>query len=392
MVDRLTEDYPVDFAPREASTPAESGVRARGRIVVNPRRAILCALGVLSSAFILSRFYNYVTEDRFFVSTDDAYVRADISTLAAKVSGYIAAVNVVENQRVTANEVIATIDPVDYRLAVDAAQKKLKTQRLTIGRIDHQIEGQSSLIAQAVAQLSAAEAEARRAVDELRRVQQLLYRGYATRQRFEQAQADEARAGANVSAARAAVSYARMNERILRDQKTEAQAVHEELSVALAKSEQDFVATQVRSPFDGVIGNKAVHVGQFVQPGTRLFAVVSTNDAYVEANFKETQLQDIKLDQEARIALDALPGERIAGRVESIAPATGSQFSLLPPENATGNFTKIVQRVPVRIAVSSRVAADFLRPGMSVRVDVDTRARKAEDVLKTESRYARTAR
>jgi membrane fusion protein (multidrug efflux system) len=194
------------------------------------------------------------------------------------------------------------------------------------------------------------------------------------RQSVDQALADRDRTKAAVAAAEAAVAAAQAQRDVLDAQKGEAQRARAELVNALDRARRDLSFTQIRAPFDGIVGNRAAQPGQYVQPGTRLLALVPAQSAYVEANFKETQLARMKPGQKVEIAVDALSGRKIEGVVASIAPATGSQFSLLPPENATGNFTKIVQRVPVRIAVPADLAAKgLLRPGLSVVASVDTR-------------------
>jgi membrane fusion protein (multidrug efflux system) len=318
--------------------------------------------------------YHWFTEGRFIIGTDDAYVKADTSTIAAKVSGYITAVAVSDNARVKAGDLLASIDDGDYKLAVDAAARKIDTQTATIARLAAQAEAQKSLIAQAEAQLAAARADASRTALEFDRATKLVQSSYGTQQRLEQAQADRDRAKALVDQANAAVTTAEANLAVIEAQKAEAESTRTELQTALDRANRDLSFTEIRAPFDGVIGNKAVQPGQYVQPGTRLLALVPLDSVYVEANFKETQLDRLLPGQPVDVFVDAYSERHFEGTVESFAPASGSQFSLLPPENATGNFTKVVQRLPVRIKVPAQVAAEgWLRPGLSIVVDVHTR-------------------
>jgi len=347
-----------------------------------PGRARLSAWRVAMLAAVLAAlgaggyFGTYWwTTGRFLVSTDDAYVGAYTTTLAAKISGYVASVAVSDNAQVRAGEVIATIDDGDYQLAVESARDKVATQRSTIARIGRQIAAQLAAVDQARAQLASARAGSTRMQLELDRQQALATRDFASRQTLEQALANRDQAVAGVQSADAALQSAEANVDVLKGQQDEAARTLKELETALAKAERDLSFAVVRAPFDGVIGNRAVQVGDYVQPGQRLASLVPLDAVYVDANFKETQLARLHPGQSVAITVDAVPDRSFTGLVESFAPASGSVFSLLPPDNATGNFTKIVQRVPVRVRLPAAVAQEgMLRPGMSVVVSVDTRA------------------
>ena len=316
----------------------------------------------------------YWTAGRYLVSTDDAYVGAKNTTLAAKVSGYVEAVTVEDNAKVHAGDVIAKIEDGDYRLAVDSARAKVTTQQATIERIGKQIEAQQAAIDQAKAQLVSAQAGATRAELDFGRQQTLAARDYASKQALDAAQANKDQTKAAVQGAQAAVEAAEANVDVLKAQQEEAARSLKELNTALAKAERDLSFTVIRAPMDGVVGNRAMQVGDFVQPGQRLASLVPLDAVYVDANFKETQLAKLKPGQPVKIAVDAMGGDKIDGIVVSLAPASGSVFSMLPPDNATGNFTKIVQRVPVRIQVPLELAEKgALRPGTSVVVSVDTK-------------------
>ncbi|MGA0562178.1 HlyD family secretion protein [Ancylobacter sp. VNQ12] len=311
---------------------------------------------------------------RFLVATDDAYVGADTSVLAAKVSGHIVAVEVEANQPVKAGDVIARIDDGDYALALKAAEGKIATQQAAIDRYGQQIEAARANVDQAKAQLVADQAELNRTELELGRQSELVKSQFSSRATLDNARADRDKAQAAVDAGKASVTSAEANIAVLEAQRNEAAHTLAELRTARDQAQRDLDFTVIRAPFDGIVGNRAVQVGQLVQAGTRLIALVPIRKVYVDANFKETQLGRLQAGQKVNVEVDAYPDEEFHGRVVSVAPASGSVFSLLPPENATGNFTKIVQRVPVRIELdeAARDKAE-LRPGMSVVATVDTR-------------------
>jgi membrane fusion protein, multidrug efflux system len=365
------DDNGLDMPPGEvASGPA---TKAPAPLPSNKAR-ILTGLGIataLAAAYLIG---NWALVGRYIVSTDDAYLRADMAVIAPKVSGYVASLKVQDNDRVKAGDVLLNIDPEDYKLAVDAARTKAATQDAAIVRAGQQIEVQKAVIAQAAAQLTSAEADARRAAADLARSKSLAVKDFTSRKALDAAVADNERAQSAVLNAAAGLASAKANEQVVMAQRTEAEQLKAELAVQLAKAERDLTFTTLRAPFDGIVANRVAQLGQYVQPGNRLLALVPLDRMYIEANFKETQLQKLKPGQLVDIELDADPSKTVVGRVESLAPASGSQFSLLPPENATGNFTKIVQRVPVRISVPvSGFEPGKLRPGLSVVVKVRTR-------------------
>jgi len=407
---RLGEDFAdadsADAQPLEAETSAPPVARqmpgegaptvphGKERPQRSSRRKFVFGAVAVAAAGIAGWFgYDYVTVGRFTVSTDDAYVQAYNTTLAAKVAGYVASVPVTDNTYVHTGDVIATIDDGDYRLAVDSAREKIATQEATIARMAHQIAAQQAAVEQAKTQLLAAQAAAVRAELELNRQNMLVARDASSRQLQEQAQAARDQAVAGVQGARAAIESAAANVDVLKGQRQEAVSTLDELRTALAKAERDLSFTVIRAPIDGVIGNRAVQVGDYVQTGQRLASLVPLADVYVTANFKETQVARLRPGQPVSIAVDALPEHAIRGTVESFSPASGAVFSLLPPDNATGNFTKIVQRLPVRIRVPADVARErLLRPGMSVVVSVNTKSVAVADTgrpLQTQSASAR---
>jgi membrane fusion protein (multidrug efflux system) len=354
-------------APNEAAGgPAKSKGR-RKRVLLGAVAAIVVAAGGWFGV-------HYVTVGRYMVSTDDAYVHADATTLAAKVAGYVSSIDVPDNSFVRAGDIVARIDDGDYRLALEAARGKVETQRATVARIGEQIPAAQAQVEQARAQLVSAQAAATRADSELARQVALAQRDFASRQTLEQATANRDQAAAAVQAAHAAIDAAVANVAVLHAQQQEAERTLEELKTAEAKAARDLSFTIVRAPIDGVIGNRAIKVGDFVQTGTRVAAIVPLDDVYIDANFKETQLARLRPGQPVEVSVDALPDRDFKGTVASVSPASGSVFSLLPPDNATGNFTKIVQRLPVRIHLPDAVTAQrLLRPGMSVVVSVNTK-------------------
>ncbi len=318
--------------------------------------------------------YDWWIDGRFMVETDDAYVGADMATMAPKVSGYVASVPAQQNMRVKAGDPLVTLDDGDYRLALAAADGKIATQQASIARFDRQIAAASAQISQAKAQVDSANADSARAAADFDRAQQLAKSTYGSRQSLDQATADKLRTAASVEAAKAGVVSAEANRDVLAAQKEEAQRTLDELKTARAQRQRDLDATVIRAPFDGVVGNKAAQAGDYVTPGKRVMAIVPLDRVYVDANFKETQLAEIQPGEKVRLSVDAYPEHDVTGVVDSLAPASGAQFSLLPPENATGNFTKIVQRVPVRIHVDpADVAKGRLRPGLSLIAAVDSR-------------------
>jgi len=374
---------------RDAAEPPAGGAppAAPGR-VRSPRRFVLPLVALAALGYGVYWGYDWFVEGRFLVSTDDAYVGADASIIAAKVAGHIVEVPVAENQKVHAGDLLARIDDGDYRLAVDAAKAKIATQDATIARFGRQIEAQNAAIDQAAAQIASTDAQAegavadqKRAALELDRSQKLADVAFGSQQRLEQATADRARAAATLAAALAgkagavaALAGAKDAAEVLKAEQTEAERARGELVTAEAKAERDLSFTEIRAPFDGVVGNKAAVVGQYAMPGTRLLAVVPVQSAYVDANFKETQLDAIRPGQKVDIAVDSFDGRVVPGIVESVSPASGAQFSLLPPDNATGNFTKVVQRVTVRIAIAPEaLAREPLRSGLSVVATIHTR-------------------
>ncbi|WP_248310219.1 HlyD family secretion protein [Bosea sp. 117] len=361
----------AEAAPPSTPEAAVQAAPARRR----SRRPLIFG-GILAVLLVGGGWYgvDWWRVGRFEVSTDDAYVGADTTVLAAKVGGYVKSVEVATNQPVKAGDVIARIDDGDYVLALKAAENKIATQQAALTRFDEQIKAGQASVDQSKAQLVSTQAELKRTQLEFDRQDQLARSSFASRSALDNARADRDKAQASVDAADAAVTSAQAAIAVLEAQRAEAVRVLDEYRTARDQAQRDLDFTVVRAPVDGVVGNRAVQVGQLVQQGTRLAAVVPLGAVYVDANFKETQLGRLHPGQRVRVEVDAYPDEDFEGQVLSVSPASGSVFSLLPPENATGNFTKIVQRVPVRIELdAAALAKRELRPGMSVTTVVDTR-------------------
>jgi len=366
----VRQDVPTATIEAKPAAPVAKEAKARRPLV---RAGLGAALVLALGAGAYYGHYWWVT-GRYMVSTDDAYVGARSATLSPKVSGYISSLMVGDNAAVQAGDVVAQLDDGDYKLAVQSARDQVGVQKATIERISKQVGAQEAAVDQAKAQIASAEAGLTRAELELKRQLSLAGKEYASRQTLEQAQANRDQAVASVQNAKAGLEAASANVDVLKAQQMEAQRTLAQYETSLAKAERDLSFTTIRAPYEGVIGNRAVQVGDYVQPSQRLASLVPLDAVYIDANFKETQLAGLRPGQPVSVTVDALPGRKIDARVESVAPASGSVFSLLPPDNATGNFTKVVQRVPVRIHVARELAEQsVLRPGMSVIVKVDTK-------------------
>jgi membrane fusion protein, multidrug efflux system len=311
---------------------------------------------------------------RFLQSTDDAYVQSDVSIISPKVEGYIKKVKVADNQEVAEGAVLFVIDDRDFKAKVAQAEAAVAIEEASVASYEARLKLQQSMIDQATASVASAEADLDREQQDYKRYSALMTSDFASRQRFEQAQADARKGEAGVARSRAALAAEQNQLAVLRSQQREEQAKLQQARANLQLAQNDLDNTVIRAPVSGVAGNRAGQVGQYVKAGTQLLSLVPLPHVYVTANFKETQLTHMRPGQLAEVSVDAYPDLTLEGRIESFAPGSGAQFSLLPPDNATGNFTKIVQRVPVRIALpASGPLAGLLRPGLSVTVTVDTR-------------------
>src|SRR5256714_3127304 len=312
---------------------------------------------------------------RFLQATDDAYVQSDVTLISPKIEGYIKEVRARDNEPVAVGQILFVIDDRDFAAKAAQAEAVLATEDATVGTYGTRPKLQQTMIDQASANLRSSEAALGHAERDYERYPALATSDYASRQRYETAEADSAKADAALGKARAGLATEQNQLAVLGSQKREEEAKLMQTRAALQLAKNDLDNTVIRAPVTGIAGNRAGQIGQYVKPGTQLLSLVPLPHVYVTANFKETQLTRMRPGQPAEISVDAYPDQALEGRIESFAPASGAQFSLLPPDNATGNFTKIVQRVPVRIALPAEgPLARLLRPGLSVTVTVDTRA------------------
>lgn len=322
--------------------------------------------------------YDYWTDGRFLISTDDAYVQADMSFVSPKISGYVDQVKVSENQQVKAGDPLLTIDDGDYRIAVAQAEAQIATLAKTLDRIDAQTKAAQASLQQAQAQKVADQAAADNAARAQQRAAQLVKTHVGTQAQLDDAQTALDQANAALVGADAQIAAAQANIGVFEAQRAESASTLASLRLNRDKAARDLSFTVLKAPYDGVVGNRSVEQGDLVSPGQKLAVVVPLDKLYIVANFKETQLAKLVPGEKVRVSVDATDGHDFEGTVSSLAPASGAVFSLLPPENATGNFTKVVQRIPVRIDVPADVLkAGRLRAGLSVVVAVDSRTAPA---------------
>jgi membrane fusion protein (multidrug efflux system) len=338
------------------------------------RLALAATAGIAALAAAADWGVGYWQNGRFLQSTDDAYLQADYTTIAPKVSGYIAEVLVADNQPVKAGEVLARIDDRDFRTALDQARAEVASGEADIRNIEAQIAQQQAVIEQARAAVASDQAGLTFARQNATRYRDLMQTGYGTTQAAQQTASVLQQQNANLTRDQAARTAAESQIAVLTSARDKTAQQLQRLQAMAQQAELNLGYTTITAPIDGSVGARSLRVGQYVQAGTQLMAVVPLDSVYVVANFKETQLTQLRNGQPARIAIDSFPDASIAGHVDSVAPASGQTFALLPPDNATGNFTKIVQRIPVKIAIDRNALAGLLRPGMSVEATIDTKA------------------
>ncbi|HSI48584.1 MAG TPA: HlyD family secretion protein [Ideonella sp.] len=356
-----TPDQPK---PAAASKPPR---KMRGRVV-----AWVFGLGALLAGGAWGLHWWQV--GRFIESTDDAYLKADAVVVTPKVGGYVAEVLVQANQVVQQGTPLVRLDRRQYEALFDQAKAQLEAREADLQRVKAELVQQQAQIEQAQAQETVARLAEHHAHDEVERYAPLVTTGAATDERLAELRNTLAQAQANLVSASAALKAARSKLGTSQAQVAQAEAQSRAAEASRRQSTLDVDDTLLRSAQAGRVGDLSVRVGQFAQPGTRLMSIVPVQQTYLVANFKETQIGRMQAGQPVQLHVDAWPGETLRGVVESFSPGTGAQFALLPPENATGNFTKIVQRVPVRIRLDldTRQRARLL-PGLSVTADVDTR-------------------
>ena len=350
---------------------AKTGLRPSRQAI---RRAALAFVTALGAAGATAFGHYYITTGRYLETTDDAYVKADSTIIAPKVSGYIAEVLVADNEPVKAGQVLARIDDRDFNTALKQAQADVAAAEAAVNNLDAQIELQVPLIQQQAAEVDATEAALKFAQQERARYDELMKSGAGTVQRAQQTDAALRSQTAQLQQGKAGMIAANQKIEVLSTQRTQALAQLDHARALEQQAALNLSYTQIIAPVDGTVGARSLRVGQYVQAGTQLMAVVPLDAVYVVANFKETQLTHVRNGQPVELRVDSFHSTRLKGHVDSLSPASGLEFALLPPDNATGNFTKIVQRVPVKIVLDDQSLTGLLRPGMSAVPTVNTKS------------------
>ena len=370
----------MDMVTQSGDVAADTGEEKRSSPLSNPKvRLGLLILAVIVAGGVLWWYLRNESYGKYQQSTNDAFVQADSVIVAPRVGGYVERVFVQENAEVRQGQQLALLDNRDYRAQTSQLQAQIEAARASANTVQAQIAEQQASAERAQAQLAAAQADLAFASREVARYRPLAASGAEPRERLDQLVQQQQQARAQLATRQADLLAAQRRFGTLRTQVEQARSQGRAAEAQLEAANVTLESTVLRSSIAGRVGDLAVRVGQFVQPGTRLMTIVPTQQLYIEANFKETQVGLMRAGQPVRIEVDALPDLELTGRVVSFAPGTGAQFSVLPPQNATGNFTKIVQRIPVRIAIQAAPEVRrLLIPGMSVHVTVDTRGAKGE--------------
>jgi membrane fusion protein (multidrug efflux system) len=373
---RQTMDGAAPASPAGATPNAVAAPTSRWR----RSRRLLIAAALLAGTVGSGHYgHDYWTTGRFMVETDDAYVRADSTIVAPKVSGYIVEVDVRDNQPVKTGDVLARIDDRDFRAGVDQAHADVASAKAAVRNLDAEIALHQAEIDQARAAVASTKASLNFAEGDADRYRSLAQSGAGTTQRAEQTRAQRDQLVAQIMRDKATLVASERRTAVLAAARDQAFAQADRAQATARQAELNLGYTAIVAAVDGTVGARSLRVGQYVTAGTQLMAVVPLDAAYVVANYKETQLSRVRAGQPVEVRIDGLPGLRLSAHVDSVSPASGLEFALLPPDNATGNFTKIVQRIPVRIAIDDRRAAGLLRAGMSVEPAVDTRSLTSVD-------------
>ena len=366
----MPQELPVPV-PQVSTVLADTPMPARKRWL---RLLLFSGVAVAALAGAADFGWRYWTVGQFEVSTDDAYVKADSTTIAPKISGYIGAVLVNDNETVKAGQILARIDDRDFKVSLEQAKAGVQAAEANIANRQAAIAAQQSAIDAAKATVEADKADETFAGQDNQRYAQLAKSGYGTVQNAQLAASRIAAARAAVTRDTAALANATKQLDVIEAELAQAQAALDSAKAVRDQAELNLSYTALVAPIDGVIGNRTLRVGQYVQAGTQLMAVVPTDAAYIVANYKETQLTDVRTGQKVEVEVDTFPGQVFQGHVDSISPASGQEFALLPPDNATGNFTKVVQRIPVKIVLDRNSSLSVvLRPGMSVYPTIETK-------------------
>ncbi|MBO2676753.1 HlyD family secretion protein [Shewanella algae] len=321
---------------------------------------------------ILGGGWYWYQQLRFIETTDNAYVETDISHLSVKVPGYVVKTDITDNQHVEAGQLLAQLEDSQYQAKLSQEQAALDSARAELTTLAAKVDLQQALITQAKAGVIAAESDLHRARQQLERSEKLRQKNYSSQDDVDQLTAAADSAAARLDEAKAALNAKERELAVFNAQLTQAEAKSQEAGASLELAKIQLADTQVRAPFSGVVGKRGAMVGQYVQPGQSLFSLVPDGAVWITANFKETQIQHMQPGQPVQVKFDAFPDKTFTGVIDSLSPASGAKFSLLPAENATGNFTKIVQRIPVRIRLQLAEEDARVMPGLSAVVSVDT--------------------
>jgi membrane fusion protein, multidrug efflux system len=354
-----------------ADTTTKTGLRPSRQAI---KRAVLALAFTLSVAGAAHFGHYYFTTGRYLETTDDAYVKADSTIVAPKVSGYISEVLVADNEPVKAEQLLARIDDRDFKTALNQAKADVTASEAAVRNLNAQIELQEPLIQQQAAEVVASEANLKFAQEERTRYDGLMKSGSGTVQRAQQTDAALRAQTAQLQQGKSGLIAANKKIEVLSTERAKAVAQLDHARAVEQQAALNLSYTQITAPVDGTVGARSLRVGQYVQAGTQLMAVVPLDAVYVVANFKETQLTHVRNGQPVELYVDSFQSTRLKGHVDSLSPASGLEFALLPPDNATGNFTKIVQRVPVKIVLDGQSLNGLLRPGMSAVPTVNTKA------------------
>ncbi len=355
---------------RKTSSPP-----ARSRPRPAQRRLALFGLALALGLGAAWYGYDWWTAGRFMESTDDAYVGGDVTAISPHVAGFVSQILVTDNQHVQAGQLLIRLDDRDFQAALDRADAVVRQRAAALAGMQEKYVLQQSVIRQAAAGLAANAAKAGFAGEDAVRYSSMARTGAGSQQNAERAVAVDRETRSTVLSSQAALDSARQQLAVLDAEIGEARAALAEAEAALRTARLNLGYAEVRSPIEGYVGNRSAQAGAYVSEGAYLLTVIPAHGLWVDANFKEDQLRRLAPGQSATVVADVMPGHAFRGRVESLAPGTGAIFSVIPPENATGNFTKIVQRVPVRIELDARDAVlGRLRPGLSTTVSVDTRS------------------
>jgi membrane fusion protein (multidrug efflux system) len=358
---RETSNPPVPPVASGKAPPSHDVRSSRRTLVTGTILFVVAAVGLY---FYIPGFWR--------VSTDDAYVNAHVVSIVPKVAAYVSKLHVNDNSKVAHDDLLIELDPRDFAVAVDMANADLKSAEANASNIEAQIREQQAIVTESQSAVDGDQAVLDFAQQQLDRYKSLATSGSGTVERLQQAESDVGQRRAVWQHDLAALDAARAHQAVLGTQLVQAKATIERQQAALAQAQLNLGYTQIRATEAGSVANKTVEAGNYVQPGQTLFSIVPAT-LYITANFKETQLTDVRPGQHVTIRVDAFPDLRLQGRVDSLQRGTGSQFALLPPENATGNFVKVVQRVPVKITFDDPgEALRWISPGMSVEAKIYT--------------------